>query len=253
MRGASRPIRIFACDIDGCLAEAGHQAYDLERLGRMADLNRLSRSDPTVPALTLVTGRPHAYVDSVTQLLDIYLPVSFENGAGFATRHPYAHWWAPEVEGRLGALQAFADSVASRPGLQLQPGKLASLSVFPKGRVDGGVEAVFEELLALLGGTELPLVLDPSTDCVNVLIAGCDKATGFEHLLSELEALPDEVAGIGDSVGDRAWLARCGVSVAPGNAAAEVKASVSRVFHAPDVTAALAAYQWLVERNRGAL
>jgi hypothetical protein len=37
-----RPIRVFACDIDGCLAAVDHAPYDLERLHAIADLNRAS-------------------------------------------------------------------------------------------------------------------------------------------------------------------------------------------------------------------
>ncbi len=246
---AARPTRIFACDIDGCLAEAGHVPYDLDRLSRMAALNRLSRSDPDVPALTLVTGRPHGYVDAVMQLLHIDLPVSFENGAGFATRKPYSHWWAPEAAAGLSGLREFAAAVEAVGGLQLQPGKQASLSVFPlagRTRLED-VSGILGELLVELG---LSLVLDPSTDCVNVLLAGCDKASGFAHLCRELGCDPSEVAGIGDSVGDREWLEACGISVAPGNAAPEVRAIATRHYAEPDVAAALAAYEWLIERNR---
>lgn len=246
----ARPIRFFACDIDGCLAAAGHQAFEHEYISRMADLNRLSRDDPSVPALTLVTGRPHAYVDAVMQLLDVHLPVSFENGAGFATRHPYAYWLAPEVEARLGEMKAFAADLADDDRLLLQPGKIASLSVFPRRGEELGLDDVEEILRTKLALAEVPLVLDPSTDCVNVLLIGCDKATGFAHLCRALGAEPGEVAGIGDSVGDRDWLSMCGVSVAPSNAAPEVRQIATRVFGAPDVRTAAAAYEWLVERNR---
>ena len=110
-----RRIEVFACDIDGCLAAAGHAAYDLAALGRMADLNALSRVSADVPALTLVTGRPHAYVDAVTQVLGIDLPVSFENGAGLATRRPYRAWLAPEATAGQAALCAFTALVAAEP------------------------------------------------------------------------------------------------------------------------------------------
>jgi hydroxymethylpyrimidine pyrophosphatase-like HAD family hydrolase len=245
----TRRIEVFACDIDGCLAAAGHAPYDLAALRRMADLNALSSVADDVPALTLVTGRPHAYVDAVSQVLGIEMVMSFENGAGLATRRPYKAWLSRAAEAGRHDMEAFAALVEKTPTMTLQLGKVASLSVFPVG---SGYE--FEQLVAdveaMITSNGLELVADPSTDCVNVLIPGVDKGTGFTWLLDEIGVAPDAVAGIGDSVGDVAWLTQCGVSVAPANAVDEVKAVVTRVFEAPDVEAALAAYLWLVEENR---
>ena len=244
-----RRIEVFACDIDGCLAAAGHAAYDLATLGRMADLNALSRVSADVPALTLVTGRPHAYVDAVTQVLGIDLPVSFENGAGLATRRPYRAWLAPEATAGQAALGAFAALVAAEPRFTLQLGKVASLSVFPATPSYELPELLADvEELALRSG--LALTLDPSTDCVNVLLPGVDKGTGFAWLLNEVGVPAEAVAGIGDSVGDLAWLAACGVSVAPANAVGEIRDAVDVVLPGQDVEAALAAYLALIEANR---
>ena len=248
-QSASRRIEVFACDIDGCLAAASHAPYDLAALRRMADLNALSRVSVDVPALTLVTGRPHGYVDSVTQVLGIELPVSFENGAGLATRLPYRAWLSPAAEAGQSQLRAFASLVADQPRMMLQLGKVASSSVFPTDR-EYALDDLVGDVRALIDSAGLALEVDPSTDCVNVLIPGVDKGAGFAWLCDELGVAPDAVAGIGDSVGDVPWLAACGVSVAPANAVPEVKATVTRAFDVPDVRAALAAYLWLVECNR---
>lgn len=245
----ARRIEVFACDIDGCLAAAGHAAYDLPALRRMADLNALSSVADEVPALTLVTGRPHAYVDAVSQVLGIDLPMSFENGAGLATRRPYRAWLSQAAEAGRRDLEAFTALVAKTPTMTLQLGKVASLSVFPVGS-DYRFDDLVADVEALIISNGLALVTDPSTDCVNVLVPGVDKGSGFAWLLDELGVAPEAVAGIGDSVGDVPWLARCGVSVAPSNAADEVKGAVTHVFDVPDAQAALAAYLWLVEENR---
>ncbi len=245
----SRPIRVLACDVDGCLAAAGHADYDLRAFARLAELNDLSSRDEAVPALTLVTGRPHAYVDALSQALAVRLPMSFENGAGLATRRPYGYRLDPRAEAGLPALRRLADAVASSERLMLQPGKLASLSVFPRpaGRDLGELA---DELAALIARLGLDLVVDPSTDCVNVLVPGVDKATGFAWLCAELGLEPAEVAGVGDSVGDAAWLASCGVSFAPANAVPEVRRAVTVAAGEPDVRAVVAAYEALVAANR---
>lgn len=244
-----RRIEVFACDIDGCLAAAEHAPYDLTALRRMAELNALSRVSADVPALTLVTGRPHAYVDAVTQVLGIDLPVSFENGAGLATRRPYRAWLSPDASAGQRELQAFSELVAAQPRMVLQLGKVASLSVFPA--VEGyGLEELLTDVEGLVRRSGVALALDPSTDCVNVLIPGVDKGTGFAWLLDELGVPAQAVAGIGDSLGDLAWLTACGMSVAPSNAVPEVRAAVDSVLPGQDVAAALAAYVALVEANR---
>ncbi len=243
------PVRFFACDIDGCLAAAGHADFDMVALGRLADLNRASEDDDTVPALTLVTGRPHAYVDALSQALAIRLPMSFENGVGLATRRPYRYWLDPRAEEGRAPLRRFAEAVEATDHLTLQPGKVASLSVFPRpaGRDLGELTAELDDMLERLG---LELDLDPSTDCVNVLVPGVTKETGFAWLLRELGASPDEMAGVGDSVGDVSWLRACGVSFAPANAVNEVKVAVTRVSAFPDVRAVVEAYEALIEGNR---
>ncbi len=243
------PIRVFACDIDGCLAAAGHADYDLEAFTRLAELNRLSARDDTVPGLTLVTGRPHGYVDALSQALAIALPMSFENGVGLATRHPYRYWLDPRAEEGRGPLRRFAAAVEATDHLTLQPGKVASLSVFPK-EASRDLDDLAAELGGMLERLGLELELDPSTDCVNVLVPGVDKATGFAWLCQEIGVPPEQVAGIGDSMGDAPWLETCGVSFAPADAVLEVKAVVSHVSALPDVAAVVEAYEALTEANR---
>lgn len=246
-----RPVRVLACDVDGCLAAAGHADYDLRAFSRLAELNRLAARDETVPALTLVTGRPHAYVDALSQALAIDLPMSFENGAGLATRRPYGYRLDPRAEAGLPALRRLAAAVEASGHLILQPGKLASLSVFPRA-AGADLDGLTAEVAALVERLGLDLVVDPSTDCVNVLVPGVDKATGFAWLCEELGLEPAEVAGVGDSVGDAAWLASCGVSFAPANAVDEVKSVVTHASALPDVASVVAAYEALVDANRSA-
>jgi hydroxymethylpyrimidine pyrophosphatase-like HAD family hydrolase len=245
----ARPIRVYACDIDGCLAAPGHVAYDLGRLHAIAELNRASATDPTIPALTLVTGRPHPYLDAVMQVLDVRLPASFENGAGLATRHPYRASLLPEAGAGLEDLRRMIEIVEARDDMFLQMGKVASLSVFPNDRTRPLQELV-DLLHRLVEDHGLPLDIDPSTDCVNVLPPGVDKAVGFRALCATAGVEPTDVAGIGDSVGDLPWLRLCGVSVAPLVSAEAVRAEVTHATDLADVAAALATYEALVAANR---
>ncbi|MBA2665402.1 MAG: HAD hydrolase family protein [Trueperaceae bacterium] len=245
----TRPVRAFICDLDGCIAAVGHVAFDLARLDQLARRNRESSDDPSIPPLSFVTGRPHSYVDAIMQALDVGLAVSFENGAGLATRHPYRAWLAPGIEEGLADVRRLERLVDDDPDMVLQPGKMASASVFPvEASLDPG--PLMAKLRRMLDEHDLDLVLDPSNECVNVLIPGVDKTTGFEWLCTELGLEPADVAGIGDSVGDIGWLRRCGVSFAPANAAADVRASVTHALAGNDVVATVAAYEALVAANR---
>ena len=244
-----RPIRIFACDFDGVLAAVDHAAFDLDRLARIAALNRRSAYDATVPALTLVTGRPHGFVDAISQMLDLRLPSSFENGAGLSTRHPYRAWLSPAVAAARRHLVVAERLLAARRDVFLQPGKMASFSVFPV-EPTWPIADLALDLAAMLGSHELPLHVDPSTGCVNLLLPGIDKASGFADLLAELRIDADAVAGIGDAVGDVGWMRACGVAIAPANAVPEVAEIAHVRSQHQDVEAALAAYEALIEANR---
>lgn len=249
MLNLTEPIRVFACDIDGCLAAVDHAPYDLARLQRVAQWSRASASDPSVPALTLVTGRPHSYVDALMQALEIRLPVSFENGAGLATRHPYRAWLAPAVGDRLGWVRAMERVIEGRDGLFTQLGKSASLSVFPTDAARS-IASLVAELEGVLEGLEFDFDLDPSTGCVNLLLPGVDKGSGFRDLCAAMGVPSSAVAGIGDAVGDAPWLAQCGVSFAPANAIESLRTEVDVALDAPDIEATLAAYESLVAANR---
>ena len=242
-------IGLLAVDIDGCLVPVEHAAYNLETIAEIAALNLLSRTDDSVPSLTIISGRPHAYVDAIMQLLDIEHPASFENGAGLAFRAPYHATLVPEVERRAGQLESLASRLRARDDVILQPGKVASLSVFwyP---VNRNVGELVELVAKLIEEMRLDLHVDPSQDCVNVLVPGVDKRRGLALLADAVGLEPGAVAGIGDSLGDLGWMQACGVSCAPANAHPEVRAGATHTSEEPDAQALLAFYQALIASNR---
>lgn len=252
-------IELLVADIDGCLVGLGHAAYRLDRVQAVVALQRRSRLEPEVPALTFLSGRPHPYVDALMQLFDVDAPAVFENGAGLARRRPYGAVFDPAVERHRAALGALRDAIAREPDLMLQEGKRASLSVFPRDAApppsaDRGpaVDAVLARVRATRDALGLDLVLDRSHDCVNVLVPGVDKATGLAWLARETGVPSAAMAGIGDSVGDRAWLAQCALSCAPSAADESVRRAVSIAPELPDIDALLTLYREVILRNGGA-
>lgn len=243
------PIRLLVVDIDGCLVPVEHAAYDLARLARLAELNRRSSDDPGVPPLTILSGRPHPYVDALMQILDIRLPAIFENGAGLAIRYPYGARFRREVERGRGDLETLARELTGLEGLTVQPGKSASLTVFPADP-DAGIDWIQRLLAEIFERHSLELVIDPAQECVNVLVPSVDKGLGLRWLAEELEIPLSQIAGIGDSPGDLAWLSLCGLSAAPANAVEQVRGAVDRVFASEDIGAVLELYDSLIEGNR---
>lgn len=243
------PIRLVVADIDGCLVSLHHAAYDLERLAEVAALNRRSRTDPTVPPLTLLSGRPHPYVDALMQIVDVSLPAVFENGVGMAIRDPYHARLRPESQRGLEALERLRTVLEERAEVALQPGKMASMSVFPfgEGRDAAGVEALVRDAVEREG---LNLRLDPARDCVNVLLPGIDKGVGLRWLAETVGVEPRTIAGIGDSAGDLSWLEACGVSCAPANADPDVRARADLQPDGEDVAALLFLYRRVIAHNR---
>lgn len=241
--------KLFAVDIDGCLAPVQHATYDLERLSAIAELNRRSKIDDTVPPLTIISGRPHAYVDALMQVLDIELPASFENGAGLAFRKPYHATLVPEVTERARDLEALAGRLRERSDVVVQPGKIASLSVFwyPTKQEVQGLARTTEQLIGELG---LDLVVEPSQDCVNVLVPGVDKTRGLLLLAEAIGVGLDEIAGIGDSLGDVEWLKLCGASCAPVNAHPDARQAATFRSSLADAAALLEFYRALIAENR---
>lgn len=252
-------IELVVADIDGCLVGVGHAAYRIDRVKAVVELQQRSRHDRDVPPLTLLSGRPHPYVDALMQLFDVEAPAVFENGAGLAHRNPYGATFDPAVARHRAALEAVRDAVAREPQLMVQEGKRASLSVFPRGGAadaPGGraarVDAVLARVREIRDGLGVELVLDPSTDCVNVLAPGVDKTSGLAWLARETGVPGTAMAGIGDSVGDAGWLAACGLSCAPAPADEAVRRAVSFAPDLPDIDALLALYREVIRRNRGA-
>lgn len=254
--GAPGRIDLVVADIDGCIVATGHAAFRLDEVAQLRALQRASREDPDVPPLTLLSGRPQPYVDAVMQLLDVDLPAIFENGAGLAHRRPYRAELDGTARAHRARLEALRDALEPRDDVVLQAGKMASLSVFPVDDTTTGereaVEAVEALVRAEVERLGLDLAIDPSRDCVNVLVPGVDKRTGLAWLERVTGVGADRVAGIGDSAGDRCWLAACALACAPDPADPDLRAEVGFAPPLPDIDAVLALYRRAIARNRGA-
>src|SRR5215472_7588008 len=94
---AKKKIKLVVSDIEGCLNRDEH-TYDLEALSWMRAANQLARAENPIPFITVCSGRQHAFVEAITQIIAGTVAAIFENGCGlyFPTRSLYEEYaWQP--------------------------------------------------------------------------------------------------------------------------------------------------------------
>ena len=232
----SKRIQLVVSDIEGCLNLNEH-TYDLEALSWMKAVNQLAREDNPIPYITVCSGRQHAFVEAITQIISGTLPAIFENGCGlyFPTRSLYEEYaWhpllsQPEVFSQFTKVrQKIREEVIAANQARRVPGKEMMLSLHPVPPV--GVKEVYALVTEIVAKSQLVASITRSASAVDITPPGIDKAAGVRWLLDTLEGtLPVKlanVAGVGDSDGDLPFLRIVGFSAAPANASEHVKSLV---------------------------
>src|SRR5713226_4007866 len=87
IEGETKKIKLVVSDIEGCLNLNEH-TYDFEALYWIRTANQLARENNPIPFITVCSGRQHAFVEAITQMISGIFPAVFENGCGlyFPTR-----------------------------------------------------------------------------------------------------------------------------------------------------------------------
>ncbi len=232
----NKKIKLVVSDIEGCLNLNEH-TYDLEALNWIRVANQLAREDNSIPFVTVCSGRQHAFVEAITQMISGTLPAIFENGCGlyFPTRSLYEEYaWHPLL-GQPEVLSQFAEVrekvteevIASKQARRV-PGKEVMLSLHPVPPVE--VKDVFSIVTGILAKSQLVASVTRSASAVDITPTGIDKAAGVRWLVDTLEGVLSvelaNVAGVGDSVGDVPFLRIVGLSAAPANASEPVKSLI---------------------------
>ncbi len=223
-------IRLVVVDVDGVLTPGEAAPLDFSVLQRIAEFNDRARQDLTRPSVTLCTGRPAPYVEVLMQAIHGRYPAVYEHGAGLYVPEPYGFKWhpsiTPEIQAQLSHLQTVLhDALVAADLAYFQPGKSASLSLFPRGGLPLHELARESSRLAREFGSAF--IVEEVATCVNVIVRGIDKAEGVRWLSRETGVPLDDMAGVGDSRGDLAFMHLVGWSAAPANA----HESVQEVVH----------------------
>jgi hydroxymethylpyrimidine pyrophosphatase-like HAD family hydrolase len=232
-----KKMKLVVSDIEGCLNLNEH-TYDLEALSWIRVVNQLAREDNPLPFITLCSGRQHAFVEAITQMISGTFPAVFENGCGlyFPTRSLYEEYaWhpllsKPEVSLQFAQVrQKILEEVIASKLARRVPGKEMMLSLHPLPPVE--VKELYCVVTETLEKSQLVASITRSASAVDITPTGIDKAAGVRWLLDSLEnVFPVQlanVAGVGDSIGDVSFLREVGFSAAPANASEPVKSLVN--------------------------
>ncbi len=226
-------IRLVMIDVDGCLTDGEGRPWDFEVFEYVAELNRRAQTDVSQFAVTLCTGRQEPYVEAFMQAIAGFMPAIYENGGGLYFPSPY-HWLEDpgiddEWRARLVEMRRILRWTVIDAGIgQFQPGKDLSITLFPA-RPRISVDEVTDAVRAALGEWLDDVTLRVSASSVELLKPGIDKGTAIEWLSRETGIPLTQMAGIGDSPVDLAFLERVAFAAAPANAMPAIQAAVHYV------------------------
>jgi len=245
-------IKLFITDLDGCLTYP-FVSPDWDLITSLREYNKLSRTDPSVPALTICTGRPQPYVEAVAQWLDIEYPVIFESGGGlYKPRVNELHWSPFLTDELVKHLKEIRRHVVEN----ILPDYPNSYLEYTKYTDVGVISADFSEIREIYSRIK-DYVLERYTEfeihytevSCNVITQACNKGSGVSFL-SEVTSVPVEaMAYIGDGTNDIPALNRVQRAFAPKNARDEVQ-KVAEIIQHPATEAVVHAYETLIEENR---
>lgn len=230
-------MKLIVLDCDGILSKGEAAPFDLDMFARLAELNHRSRSGEAVPAVTLNTGRPSAYVEAVMQAIDGWQPALYESGAGLYFPQTYQFQTTPllnsaPAEALQTAIQEIDEHVVQSGRAYWQPGKTVCHTLFA--HPPGTIADFAEEVRAIAAQMAGEFVVTGAKLALNIHPAGINKGSGLKWLAQVSGVAPAEMGGAGDTAGDIDFLRLAGRSAAPVNAGESVKAIVDYVSPFPD-------------------
>lgn len=245
-------IHLFVLDVDGCLTDP-FVSPDWQQLTEIRNLQQVSRTEESVPELTLCTGRPLPYAEALAQLLDVRRPFVFESGGGLYNPLHNTLNWSPALDrSMLQTIQKLRDHVEQQvlpgyEGVQLEYTKKTDVGVV--GRNESQIRELYRHLSGLVERQYPQFEVHRTEISVNVIMKQSNKRAGLQ-MLSRNTGIPvKQMAYIGDSSGDLDALQIAGKPFAPSNAIPEVQ-RIARVTTARATGGVLEAYRLLVEENR---
>ncbi len=203
-------FRVLALDYDGTIARAGVVSE--------ATRSALEGAHRQGLRLVLVTGRERRELEKVCDALGLFEWVVAENG-GTCFR--------PGMTEELLASPVPAGLESALRGSEVWPLSVGKVVIATLSTHARRVETVLRDL-------RLTRELIRNKESLMILPAGVDKAMGLAIVLGRMGLDWAAAMGCGDAENDLVFLRRCGMSVAVGNALAEVKQVTDHVMLGSD-------------------
>lgn len=245
-------IKLFITDLDGCISMPFvPPKWDV--ITEIKKLNELSKTDETIPPMTICTGRPMPYAEAVYQWLGMYKPYLFESGGGvYDMSENRLHWHPTFTEERERELQEL--KVFLRENfINKYPNTIPEFAKHTDSGIINQNPAVIQKMYPLIKeyvSANYPNFEVHYTDVsINVISKSTNKGEGIKFLCGLMNLDLKEVAFIGDTGGDRPGLEIVAKPFAPINAMKSAK-EVSEVMKGEDADAVLEAYNKVIEYNR---
>ena len=257
------PIKLILADLDGTVTADELRPFDCDALHRLRGYNDLSREDKAYPPLSLITGRPHSYLEAFARFLATPLPSLFESGCGMhLPTEPLGHEYLfhpaladPAVAAAVARFRRWAEEeLAAKRGAGFILGKRYAISLA------AGDCCTVDELLEAAGDMPADLAarffVTRSVGVLDVTPRPVNKGAGFEWLLAYgrdelgLDVAAANVLGIGDSFNDLPFLEKVGISCAVANAAPAVREAAAYVTREPAGAGVAEVVAYAAELNR---
>lgn len=199
---------------------------DLPNLAKVAEHNRLAVERSDRPLVTCCTGRPLPFADAMCRLIrNQTVPCIAENGVWLY--HPGENLYlrdpaiTPEHLEMVHDASRWVELEFAAHGVTLQPGKTASVTLYhpdPK-----YLESICPAIDAEFARRDWPFRVSMTWFYINCDLKHVSKASGIRRLLAETGHDPARIAGIGDTLSDKAIADSVAWFACPANSLDEVK------------------------------
>lgn len=231
---SARPRRFDAviCDIDGCLGPESSAPLNAAVLGKIAEHNRRAITGGDRPIVTVCSGRPQPFAEAVCRFIaNDVVPCVAENGVWLHDPRENVYLRDPAITPEhmeaVHAATAWIETNLVGKGVVIQPGKSASISLWHPSTPY--LRSTVPELGSVFAENRWPFRVSMTVAWINCDLSHVSKATGIARLVERTGFEKARLAGIGDTVSDRAIAESVGFFACPANAEAPLKAMAAFV------------------------
>lgn len=213
-------IKLFVLDIDGCVTMP-FEVPDWDALAEIRLLNDRSRTDPTVPPVTICSGRPQPYVEAVGQWLGAYKPLIFESGGGMFDPVNVRLHWPDHLDGKreteIAEIRNWVDAqiISKYKGSAIEFTKRTDVGIIHTD--EAIIIEMYEKVNAYIRKLHPDFEVHRTEISINVIMSRSNKGSGLRWLSEVCKLETKQMAYIGDSSGDIPALELAGMKFTPAN------------------------------------